>query len=590
MIDIISNIFVNLLVGHHLFVRVLRFITIFFIGVLIILEITYYREFDRLSFVGLFNRDILLFLYEQNKKIIAILGIINTLFFLFVYFRQEKKIKERKNCGLKKVALAEIAQIWLEREQLKENIKQEVLQQPLEAQEVKHDILFVDFKNQKTNQFFKQYILPYKDSLSNQGIEIIIDVLHILDDNIEVPSVVGYFDKDADSAYKKTNQLVTSNQTSYDILKNIPLIEHTFNVVKESIDILIKEHPKEFKLYLERAIIAALFHDVGKIKKLEEKLNGVTLDLFKTTSHEKISQIIFLENYPDYQNKAEVLEAIKDHHKSFKESENKILKTLIRADKEARKKEIDDYLIRLKTEKKEKELKQDIPDVQTSKKEIIEEVEKTEDDISNEEKIENEMKIEEFKTETKKEESKEEPQKLDLGIDLSIGFDNVEEKIENFQNNIQEFEFDFDDIWEEFREKIIETPCIVNKKGSSIDLFKFSIPFKDDMLFISKGLIQDYISDIIGVKIETEQVHSFIEEAKKRKIIGFVNTDRGFYTTQMNIVIKTPNNKTFTIKGYGVNFFIKKIGIAQNDFIDIKNECKNLEIIQSMELPNFKEE
>ena len=571
MIDLVGKIVTWLLVGHSTTSKIIRYILFFVIAILCVLEIGFYKHFNYFSFKDLFAMPTITILFEENKKIIGIIGAINTLFFLIVYLLQDKKMRERKNCGLRQIALEDIARIWVEQEDYKQTIKEE-LKQEIPPPQTETKIVIPNFKTEEVKTFFNDKIIPFQKNISDLGLEIIIQGLKILEEHKDTPSVVSYYD--GDNEYKDLKNQITTSLSSFDILKNINLLQHTLNVAKESVKLLKEKYKKEQQLYLERVIIAAIYHDMGKIKKMEEKLNGVTAHLFKNNPHYAISKLIFMEKYPEYNQKDEIIEAIENHHNSYKKSNNKILEILIKADKEARKKEINKFLEDKKAKENKKNDESKVDEVNQIENENVED--KTDENI------------EEEKTKEKVKEEIKEDNNDDLGfqVDDMDNLDNNSNKTKS-QPKVEkieiEFEYKFDEIWEEFATKIRENPCAVtfNEKGFDFNK-KTIIPFEEKLLLSSKTT-EIFLKEIVG-DITQDQVKAFLLEAKKRKFAGLFNPEKGFWATKIDAFLKE-KNQPFFIFG---NIFYEQHIFKNEDFKKIVRDCEVAKKIE-ISLPNFKD-
>ena len=131
----------------------------------------------------------------------------------------------------------------------------------------------------------------------------------------------------------------TGENTTYDIVKNASLREHSFNVVRELVELIKKEYGKGWRIYLPKAIITGLLHDIGKLPSYREKGQA-----YRKLSHQKSSQMAaiklmqkhgFKEDYIE-----EVASAVGNHHSLKVEGFTKLLKE---ADKKAREKELLKY-------------------------------------------------------------------------------------------------------------------------------------------------------------------------------------------------------------------------------------------------------
>jgi len=572
----------------------IRYIVLFIITIISLLAIAMYKEIGYFSFSLLFNLDVIYYLLYENKKIIFSVLIIEYLMLLFNNYRLYKQIKERKNCGVQTVTLEEISKIWLQKEEykeiLKEEIQKEVEETPKTIQSQQLKVIVPHFHKDRSVKLFDDYIKPYLYKLNEYDIKIIFDLIEELEVNGNIESVVGYAAK-KEIETVEYNKIVSNGKTSYDILKNITLYDHSMNVVNEAIKILNEKAPNDKILYIASVIIAALAHDIGKIKKFEQRLKGITLEMFKQISHQQISAQIFRELYPDYPQKEQIVQAIHNHHNEYKKDKdnNLLLEILIRADKEARKKEITAWEINQKNQKeadKEEIAKKENPDKEV-KQEVSQnnkkEVEKIDENIEHqkqeeqfntniEDYIENEFA--DLTMEDITELSSDENNKIILDTEDSLNIDNVFEK------------YEFGTIWENLLNEIHSNELFnIDIKGEQIDYNNFSLP-SEDRLIIANKRVKKFLSNFLTSENE-ENIEiifkAFVKEAKIRNIVLLVNTSRGFYSTKINIYIKSLN-KTFDTKG--VFFAARKLFDDKNSFFEKMNNYPELKNIK-VSIPKF---
>lgn len=550
--------------------RFVLFLGILFFGLLIYLA---YKEVGTFNFFAIknlvFNQDFIVYIFYKYKQYFAILGIANTTILLVLYFIQDYQIRNRKHCGLQKVALEEIAKIWLEneaylevaKEKVKEEVKREVKEERLQTQ-----IIVPEFNMQRSKDLFNEYVVKNQEYFDEYSIRIIIDLIRFLEKFKDNPSVVSLFKDDFE--YKQmTKDMVISGYSSYDILREVDIYTHTFNVVDKSIEILKAEKGDEYRLSLSRAIISALAHDLGKIEKFKEVLSSISLELFKKAPHYVISKSIFLELYPDYEYKNEIVEAIENHHSSYKKSNNYFLKLLIQADKEARKKEIDEWLI---------ENKKSIEDY------IKDEEKQNQDDTNKSE--EN----------TKTNEPKEEKEVVDIEStsekkDNDTDIDNIFEEANKSMQDVslveeinEDNEYDYENIFEKFKELIhLEGYCNIIIKPYGIDFKSFIVPFENDKIVMGNAFVVRKLMEITGLddkEVKEDLYPKFITYLKKKGIVGLCNPEKGFYVTKFNVFVKS---KERNINMFCNVFYADKLGFDKLDY------CDKLEDIE-LSIPNFR--
>jgi putative nucleotidyltransferase with HDIG domain len=481
---------------------------ILFLGfiVALLLEYGYFRATGELSLKIFINQELLGALANYYRKEIALFGIFTTLFFMGLYFYLQNKIAKRKNCAIQEVELAEIAKIWLEAEEYKQIIKQEISSEiPKQTKEEKKTFIVPAFNKEESRELFR-FIEQHQSSFSELGIKVISDILKLLENN-PVSSVASKFKQDPN--YKDYNKMVIAGKTSYDILSEVDLYTHTIDVVNEAVKYLQDHNPDEKELYLERVIIAALCHDIGKIQKSYKNL---TDDVYKKVPHNVISALILREEYPKLNE--EIIEAVEQHHGAVKNKNNYTLKVLIEADKKAREKEIKEWLIKNQKTKDNNKDNKDIKNKDNTDKEQNinnEEINNKNQNINDKENNINNKNINNKENENKNYKNKEQ---------ITNNKDNTDEKniSETEEENI--FEIDTDDLFEDLdekenyesaKEKLIEKigdeVCRV-KKHSILGLDLNELIFtKEHNIYISFAFLNNIIND----------TNSFIGEALKRK-------------------------------------------------------------------------
>lgn len=293
----------------------------------------------------LFSLKIYEFLFDKNKKAIYLLIILEQIIFIGVLLWQAHRLKNRANCSVQYVHIEDIASIWLKSQRIKENIAKDIIDNSRKEFEKKENrsTVYVNFKNPKGNEIFSHIIMPHIDRLLEDEISIIIDLLRLLEDKGDIPSVVSYTEKDPEVKYKR-DILTEDGLTSYEILRKVSLYDHTLNVVRIIYEELKRHSRTNYVLLLGKAIIVALAHDIGKIKKMEERFENISPEIFSVQPHHHLSKIFFQKMYPEYKDRKIVIEAIDNHHAIKIQGGNDLIKLLVAADKGAREFEIDEYL------------------------------------------------------------------------------------------------------------------------------------------------------------------------------------------------------------------------------------------------------
>src|SRR5574344_1985797 len=222
--------------------------------------------------------------YSLNLHIIAVLVksypfttvlIILLLFTIIIYQYKayREKIKNRKNCQITYVDLEKIAHLWLEFEEIEENIENKILENmEVSFDETKKDMqevigILIGNRNIKDMYFYKRYVFNYLDSFSKEELEIVAVLYELLETRAkDLPSVATLYKSDTDKNIYK--DIVSEKLTSYEILYKVNLFDHTMNVVDCMYEVLIKEKDA-FVFSWSRMLISSLAHDIGKIEKIE---------------------------------------------------------------------------------------------------------------------------------------------------------------------------------------------------------------------------------------------------------------------------------------------------------------------------------
>ncbi len=302
------------------------------------------------------------------------------IFLLIVVFYQFKiyrdKIKNRRNCQITYVDLEKIAHLWLEFEEIEDNIEHKMMEKmEVSFDESKKDIqevinTLIGNRTITDMNFYKKYVFNYLDSFSKQELEIVAVLYELLETKAkELPSVATLYKSDTDKNIYK--DIVSEKLTSYEILYKVNLFDHTMNVVDSMYNLLIKEKDS-FVFGWSRMLISALSHDIGKIEKIEslKGLSGLDKGKYENNTHENISRLILSNAFPGYEYIDDVCEIIEKHHLQSIDEKNKnykAIKYLKNADQMARKLEIKEYL----NNKKDNTKKDDIENKENLLDEII---------------------------------------------------------------------------------------------------------------------------------------------------------------------------------------------------------------------------
>lgn len=317
-------------------------------------------------FFGYLSLNFVIFIAFVKTYPIQIILLISVLCFIIYlqYKVYRKKLLSRGNCQIQFVDLERIAQTWLEGEELEENIETRLK----DLMEVSFD----DTKKEATNiistlmgngkikdlTFYQKYVFPYLEAFSNKELEIIALIYELLEIRAKtLPSVATIFKDDSDK--KNYSKKTTSDKTSYEILSELSLFDHTINVVDNMFNMLIKEKDS-FIFVWGKCLITALAHDIGKIDNIDniDNIKDIDAVIYNQTTHEAMSKFLLSNAFPDYEYIDDVCEIVEKHHiqNLDKDGKNyKYITMLNNADIFARQNEIKAYLQAKKDEDKNKD-------------------------------------------------------------------------------------------------------------------------------------------------------------------------------------------------------------------------------------------
>lgn len=342
-------------------VLIISWIFIFFVSFTTYLNYIYFDSF---------RTDVRIYQYIVTEyPFITGIVIFLLLIILFIQYKvYKRKLSLRTNCQIQYIELEQIASSWLDDEDISKNyeIKYNNI---IETNENDNKINSVDMlqlflsRNIKNTKFYDNYIFPYIQFYSNNEITIILDLLKLLEEEAsKIPSVATIYTNDFDKKnYNKS--ITTGGLSSYDILYKVNLYAHTLNVVKFIFEAIKKEHKDNYMFFISKVIIMALAHDIGKIRNIKNVTDSESFEdvLYTQISHEKMSKLLLINMFPEYEYLDEITNAIEEHHLPIKDEdknkeENLLRVLLVNADHEARAYEIKEFH---NTNKKEKSLDQE---------------------------------------------------------------------------------------------------------------------------------------------------------------------------------------------------------------------------------------
>jgi hypothetical protein len=318
-------------------------------SLIILIGYANYVYFEELSL----NLYIVTLLVKSNPFTTIFIIISLMLIIIYQYKLYKEKLENRKNCQITYVDLEKIAHLWLEYEEIEDNIEHKMMEKmEVSFDESKKDIqevinTLIGTRNIQDMSFYKKYIFNYIDFFSKYELEIVAVLYELLETKAKkLPSVATLYKSDTDKSIYK--DIVSEKLTSYEILYKVNLFNHTMNVVENIYNILIKEKDS-FVFGWSKMLISALAHDIGKIEKIEslKGLSGLEKGKYENNTHENISRLIISNAFPNYEYIDDVCEIIEKHHIQTLDEKNKnykSIKYLKNADQFARKQEIKEYL------------------------------------------------------------------------------------------------------------------------------------------------------------------------------------------------------------------------------------------------------
>jgi len=182
---------------------------------------------------------------------------------------------------------------------------------------------------------YEALIAPYRPLLAEvASMEVLDELLRMLYEEGDVPSVVGWRGKTHDSEYMNLRE----HKHFLQILQGVSLYDHTYNVLKAALDIARDDLRQRHDFLLPSVITAALAHDIGKIPSLWQS------STIKKHDHESVGATRLEEMLVTHGNEAfkkSVVTAVGLHHTGVKEDiEDTVARIIMDADARAREYEI----------------------------------------------------------------------------------------------------------------------------------------------------------------------------------------------------------------------------------------------------------
>jgi hypothetical protein len=287
----------------------------------------------------------------RGQFFLAILFLALVVVVIFFIHGEYIRYRAEREQRVYKISLEKLSKLW-SADRKSTNVKKKEAD---EAFQIPENAINLD----RSKVFFDEYIIPSISFFPREKLSIIIELFKILEsDGIKSPSVARIFDKDPEKTGSYKSVVTSAGLTSYDIFYKINLYEHTMNVLDESIKYIIKKDGITYETVLCDAIIVALAHDIGKLGKITLYGTEYSNEIFKNNPHHHISKLFFSESWPGYE---AIEEAIFSHHSAPK-SNALLTRMIIEADKEARKKELAEYMQKNKAKTKEVESEEEKED------------------------------------------------------------------------------------------------------------------------------------------------------------------------------------------------------------------------------------
>lgn len=166
-----------------------------------------------------------------------------------------------------------------------------------------------------SNVLYRDIIEPHKNHFESQGcMPGISKLFELLDKHGDCSSVV------TDASYKDVE--TTDLYSVADTLMKISVKNHSYRVAKVAMK-LLKEQYRDYEIFVPKTLTAALGHDIGKIPALR------TSGLYAKADHPLVSAAKVAELFLDCKDifwLNQVLDAIKNHHRSTEDQFTSLLK------------------------------------------------------------------------------------------------------------------------------------------------------------------------------------------------------------------------------------------------------------------------
>jgi hypothetical protein len=218
------------------------------------------------------------------------------------------------------IHLSELAKIWLENGEVHLSELAPIWCDKL-VNKIETSRTRLDFDHPRIQEFYIDHVL----SLCGEHRDVVEELLKMLDSEGDCPSVVNVM----------TDIEVSLNSSTYELLGQTTLLDHTLNVAEDGIRLL----DKNTQFLLPDIIIATLAHDIGKLPSIKTYLYA--LGEHPLTA---CKVLIEIESFNRLARKDAILKAVTHHHKKPEEF---LGQTLRRADQMAREMEFQLLLLKL---------------------------------------------------------------------------------------------------------------------------------------------------------------------------------------------------------------------------------------------------
>ena len=179
---------------------------------------------------------------------------------------------------------------------------------------------------------YEAIIAPYRPLLAEvASLEVLDELLRLLYEGGDAPSVVGWPGKMSDCEYRNLRE----HKHFLEILQGVSLYDHTYNVLRAALDIAREELRQRHDFLLPAIITAALGHDIGKTA------SSWRSSLVRKRTHESASETKLKEMLSPLGNEVftkTVAEAVSLHHTLSKD--DTVARIIMDADARAREYEI----------------------------------------------------------------------------------------------------------------------------------------------------------------------------------------------------------------------------------------------------------